>query len=67
LIFRGNPEKFCEFVFPTIDKYKNGKIDFSEFMTAIALTHPGNKETRLHLVCIAIFIRIKKILTFSLH
>jgi Ca2+-binding EF-hand superfamily protein len=50
-MFRGNPQKFCEFAFPAIDKNKNGKIDFTEFMTAVALTHPGNLETRLRLVC----------------
>jgi Ca2+-binding EF-hand superfamily protein len=50
LIFRGNPENFCDFAFATIDKDKSGKIGFSEFMTTIALTHSGNLDTRLHLV-----------------
>jgi Ca2+-binding EF-hand superfamily protein len=50
LIFRGNPENFCDFAFATIDKDKSGKIGFSEFMTTIALTHSGNLNTRLHLV-----------------
>ncbi len=56
MIFRGNPEKFCDFAFPTIDKKQNGKINFSEFMTAVALTHPGDTEKRLHLVCNRTFI-----------
>jgi hypothetical protein len=53
----GNPKKFCEFTFPVFDKNKNDKIDFTEFMTAIALTHPGNLETRLHLVCNEVIYR----------
>jgi hypothetical protein len=66
LIFRGNPEKFCEFAFPTIDKNKNGQINFSEFMTAVALTHPGDTETRLHLVRNRTFISTNFNILFAL-
>lgn len=66
LIFRGNPENFCDFAFTTIDKNKNGKINFPEFMTAVALTHPGDTETRLHLVRNRIFIPTNVNILFAL-
>jgi hypothetical protein len=49
-----------------IDKSKNGKIDFPEFMTAIALTHSDNLDTRLHLVRNRIFIPTNVNILFAL-
>ncbi len=66
MIFRGNPENFCDFAFTTIDKDKNGKINFSEFMTAVALTHPGDTETRLRLVRNRTFISTNFNILFAL-
>ncbi|CAF1214702.1 unnamed protein product [Adineta steineri] len=47
---KGDPTKFCDFVFQVIDKDKSGKINFMEFMTVVAITHPGDLIKRLHLV-----------------
>jgi hypothetical protein len=66
LIFRGNPKNCCDFAFTTIDKNKNGKIDFPEFMAAVAVTHPGNLDMRLHLVRNKIFISTNVSILFAL-
>ncbi|CAF0974258.1 unnamed protein product [Adineta steineri] len=47
---KGDPANFGDFVFQVIDKDKSGKINFPEFMTAVAITHPGDLTKRLHLV-----------------
>ncbi|CAF4055476.1 unnamed protein product [Adineta steineri] len=47
---KGDPTNFCDFAFQVIDKDKSGKINFPEFMTAVAITHPGDLIKRLHLV-----------------
>ncbi|CAF4391318.1 unnamed protein product, partial [Adineta steineri] len=46
----GDPKEFCKLAFETIDKDKSGKINFSEFMTAVAVTNSSDSETRLRLI-----------------
>ncbi|CAF1155346.1 unnamed protein product, partial [Didymodactylos carnosus] len=43
-MFSGNPANYCDYIFTKIDKDKNGKIDFREFMSAVAVTSKGNAE-----------------------
>ena len=43
----GNPEQFCDQVFRTFDKNKNGFIDFKEFMLAINVTSARTPEEKL--------------------
>ncbi|CAF1292280.1 unnamed protein product [Adineta steineri] len=47
---KGDPINFRDFAFQVIDKDKSGTVNFPEFMTAIAITHPGDLIKRLHLV-----------------
>jgi Ca2+-binding EF-hand superfamily protein len=53
-MFSGNPTKYCDYILTTIDKDKNGKISFYEFMSVVALTSTGNDdiEKRLSLVSV---------------
>ncbi|CAF4110160.1 unnamed protein product [Adineta steineri] len=46
----GDPTEFCKLAFETIYKDKSGKINFSEFMTAVAITNSSDPEIRLHLI-----------------
>ncbi|CAF1227424.1 unnamed protein product [Adineta steineri] len=47
---KGDPTNFGDFAFQVIDKDKSGRINFAEFMTGVAITHPGDVTERLHLV-----------------
>ena len=43
----GNAKEFCQHLFRTFDKDKNGYIDFVEFMLAINITGKGTAEEKL--------------------
>ncbi|CAF1046806.1 unnamed protein product [Didymodactylos carnosus] len=45
----GKAHKFCTYAFTSFDRDNNGKIDFTEFMFAIALTQSGDLDDRLAL------------------
>ncbi|CAF0811729.1 unnamed protein product [Adineta steineri] len=47
---KGDPKEFCKLAFKTIYKDNNDKINFSEFMTAVAITSSSDPEIRLHLI-----------------
>ncbi|CAF2090604.1 unnamed protein product [Rotaria magnacalcarata] len=47
---RGNPAPYCDYVFKSIDKDRTGTINFVEFMEAVAITQPGDPDSRLRLV-----------------
>ncbi|CAF1433807.1 unnamed protein product [Adineta steineri] len=47
---KGNPADYCDYAFSTIDADKSGTINFSEFMTAVAPTQPGDIEMRLSVI-----------------
>ena len=44
----GNAKEFCDHVFRTFDKDKNGFIDFTEFLLAIHVTSSGSPEDKLN-------------------
>jgi len=43
----GNAQEFCDLVFRTFDRDKNGYIDFKEFLLAIDVTSSGNAQDKL--------------------
>lgn len=43
----GNAEEFCDHVFRTFDRDKNGFIDFKEFLCAIDVTSAGTPHEKL--------------------
>lgn len=64
-IFSGEPQCYCNYAFKTLDKDNSGIISFDEFMSAIALTLPGDIEYQLALVRTYPFLH--KILLFSVY
>ena len=44
----GNAKEFCDHVFRTFDRDKNGFIDFKEFLLAIHVTSSGTPEDKLN-------------------
>ena len=44
----GNAKEFCDHVFRTFDKDKNGFIDFKEFLLAIHVTSSGTPQDKLN-------------------
>ena len=47
LIPKGNPRKFCKYVFRAFDKDNDGHIDFGEFLLAINITSSANPEEKI--------------------
>ena len=44
----GNAKEFCDHVFRTFDRDRNGFIDFKEFLLAIHVTSSGTPEDKLN-------------------
>ena len=63
-----NLEEFCDHVFRTFDRDRNGFIDFKEFLLAIHVTSSGTPEDKLNWAfrygCCGLSTNLRKSLTF---
>jgi Ca2+-binding EF-hand superfamily protein len=48
----GKPQQYCNYAFKTFNTNDKKTINFDEFMSAIALTLPGDVELQLTRVCL---------------